>query len=299
MKNEDPSDRQSGSPDATGPCVTRTGRAVEGKFHHVSIDFDRATSSDGTGKFPGAETARRTLRLLEALAARQPIGLDELAEVVGLNRSTTYRLLRVLQDEGYSERLPRGGYRLGPAVAALVSGPPLPADVLEPARPALQRLAEMTGESVGLHRRAGDLVVLCYGVESEQHALRHVIRVGESNSLLAGSAGNAILAALGDADRTAVLDRGGLRPDARRALDRNLAEIAARGYALSRGANHPGLFGIAAAVLPPDGGAMVELSVSVSGPDSRWTEDHALRHVDDLLRCCAQLSHLLPVHRAG
>lgn len=265
----------------------------------MSVDFDQATSTDGAGKFPGAETARRTLRLLEALAARQPIGLDELAEVVGLNRSTTYRLLRVLQDEGYSERLPRGGYRLGPAVAALVSGTPLPADMLESARPALQRLAEITGESVGLHRRAGDLVVLCYGVESEQHALRHVIQAGESNSLLAGSAGNAILAALDEADRTAVLDRGGLRPDARRALERNLAEIATRGCALSRDASHPGLFGVAAAVLPPEAGGIVELSVSVSGPDSRWTEDRALRHVDDLLRCCAQLSHLLPVRRTG
>jgi IclR family transcriptional regulator, acetate operon repressor len=238
------------------------------------------------------------VRLLEALAARQPISLDELAEVVGLNRSTTYRLLRVLQDEGYSERLPRGGYRLGPAVAALVSGAPLPADVLEPALPALRRLAEVTGESVGLHRRAGDLVVLCYGVESEQHALRHVIQVGESNSMLAGAAGNAILAAVDDADRAAVLDRGGLRPDARRALERNLAEIATRGYALSRGANHPGLLGIAAAVLPPEGDGTAELSVSVSGPDIRWTEDRALRHVDDLLRCCAQLPHLLPARRA-
>ena len=266
----------------------------------MNVELDQAAGTDSAGKFPGAETARRTVRLLEALAARQPIGLDALAETVGLNRSTTYRLLRVLQDEGYSERLPRGGYRLGPAVAALVSGTPLPENILDAARPALRRLAELTGESVGVHRRAGDLVVLCEGVESEQHALRHVIQVGESNSLLAGSAGNAILATLDEADRTAVLDRGGLRPDARRALERNLAEIAARGYATSRGANHPGLFGIAAAVPPPDdAGGTAELSVSVSGPDSRWTEDRARRHVDDLLRCCAQVSHLLPARRTG
>lgn len=268
-------------------------------MHTVSIEFDQTAGTNGTGKFPGAETARRTLRLLEALAARQPIGLDELAEVVGLNRSTTYRLLRVLQDEGYSERLPRGGYRLGSAVAALVSGTPLHADLLESARPALRRLAEVTGESVGLHRRAGDLVVLVYGTESEQHALRHVFQAGESNSLLIGSAGNAILAALDEADRAGVLDRGGLPPDARRVLERNLAEIATRGYAVSRGANHPGLFGIAAPVLPPEGGGTAALSVSVSGPDSRWTADRARRHVDDLLRCCAQISYLLPVRRAG
>ena len=264
----------------------------------MSVELNPTAREDRAGRFPGAETARRTVRLLEVLAARQPIGLDELAEAVGLNRSTTYRLLRVLQDEGYCERLPRGGYRLGPAVAALVSGTPLPSEMLEAARPALRRLAEVTGESVGVHRRAGDLVVLCEGVESEQHALRHVIQLGESNSLLAGSAGNAILAAMDEADRAAVLDRGGLRPDARRGLEQRLTEIAARGYALSRGANHPGLFGIAAAVPPPDGGS-AELSVSVSGPDTRWTEDRARRHVDDLLRCCAQVSNLLTVNVGG
>jgi DNA-binding IclR family transcriptional regulator len=95
-----------------------------------------------------------------------------------------------------------------------------------------------------------------------------------------------------------VLDRGGLRPDARRSLERQLTEMAARGYATSRDANHPGLFGIAAAVPPPDGGS-AELSVSVSGPDIRWTEDRARRHVDDLLRCCAQISNLLTVTAGG
>src|ERR1035438_4025839 len=85
---------------------------------------DEVPAADETGKIRGAETARRTVRVLTALAARQPIGLDELAKVVGLNKNTTYRLLRVLQEEGYSERLPQGGYRLGPAAAALSSDRP-------------------------------------------------------------------------------------------------------------------------------------------------------------------------------
>jgi IclR family transcriptional regulator, acetate operon repressor len=258
------------------------------------------TYTPEAGKIRGAETARRTVRLLAALAARQPIGLDELSAAVGLNRNTTYRLLRVLQEEGYAERLTQGGYRLGAAVATLVSGTPLPENVLRAARPALQELAEVTGETVALHRRVGDMVVLCAGVESERHTLRIVIRVGESNSLLSGSAGNAILAFLDEPDRRAVLARGGLRPEARRTLERVLGEVAARGYATSQGANHPGLFGIAAPVPAAVGadGAVTRapgLSVSVSGPDGRWTEDTAVSHADDLLRCCVRVSHLLPV----
>ena len=88
----------------------------------------------------------------------------------------------------------------------------------------------------------------------------------------------------------------GLRPEARRALERHLGEVAARGYATSRGANHPGLFGIAAQVQPP-GGQPSELSVTVSGPDSRWTEETAVSHLDALLRCCTTVSLLLPSRR--
>jgi IclR family transcriptional regulator, acetate operon repressor len=257
---------------------------------------DEMPAADETGKIRGAETARRTVRVLAALAARQPIGLDELSQVVGLNKNTTYRLLRVLQEEGYSERLPQGGYRLGPAAAALSSGSPLSASGPQAARPSMQELAEITGETVTLHRLAGDRAVVWAGVESEQHALRRVTRVGESYSLLAGCAENVILAFLDAPHREGVLDRGGLAPPARRALERYLDEVADQGYATSRGANHPGLFGIAAPV-PRAGGGAAGLSVSVSGPEGRWTREAAVSHVGALLRCCGRVSVLLPTRR--
>jgi len=265
-------------------------------LHTVNLTADEVPAADETGRIRGAETARRTVRVLTALAARQPIGLDELTKVVGLNKNTTYRLLRVLQEEGYSERLPQGGYRLGPAAAALSSDSSLSASGLQAARPAMQELAEITGETVTLHRRAGDMAVVCAGVESERHALRRVTRVGESYSLLAGCAENAILAFLDEPQREGVLARGGLAPPARHALERHLSEVAVRGYATSQGANHPGLFGIAAPVPQADGGA-AELAVSVSGPEGRWTREAAVSHVDALLRCCGRVSVLLPTRR--
>ncbi len=52
--------------------------------------------------------------------ARQPIGLDALAAEAGLNKSTAYRLLRVLQEEGWAQRVP-GGYRLGGGFMSLAA----------------------------------------------------------------------------------------------------------------------------------------------------------------------------------
>ena len=241
------------------------------------------------GRIRGAETARRTLRLLEALAARQPMRLDELAEAVGLNKSTVYRLVRVLQEEGYTERLSQGGYQLGAAVTALAARTAMPAAALDAMRPALQELAESTAETVTIHRRVGDDAVLRFGVESEQHVLRQVVRVGETTSLTRGCAGLAILASLPDDDRDAVIARA----DGSQARDR-LGEAFVDGVALSRGANHQGVLGIAVAVPPEDRAGGSTLSLAVSGPESRWTKERALQHSGHLRDCAARLAHLAP-----
>jgi IclR family transcriptional regulator, acetate operon repressor len=256
---------------------------------NLGAGVDRGDEPEG--RIRGAETARRTLRLLEALAAHQPVGLDDVAGLVGLNKSTAYRLLRVLQEEGYCERLPHGGYRLGGAVAALATRTAVPAATLEAMRPVLQELAESTAETVTLHRRAGDVVVLSLGVESEQHVLRQVVRAGEATPLTRGCAGLAILASLPARDRDEVVEHTG-GPEARSALRDRIAEALADGFAVSRAANHPGVFGIAVAVP----GAMdrgSELSLAVSGPDGRWTRDRAVRHAEQLQSCAARLAHLV------
>ncbi|GAA4852998.1 IclR family transcriptional regulator [Actinomycetospora corticicola] len=251
------------------------------------VEVEEGNGSDG--RIRGAETARRTLRLLEALAAHQPVGLDEVAGLVGLNKSTAYRLLRVLQEEGYCERLPQGGYRLGGAVASLATRTTVPAARLEAMRPVLQELAESTAETVTVHRRAGDVVVLSLGVESEQHVLRQVVRIGETTPLTRGCAGIAILASLPAGDRDEVVEHAG--SEARAVLRTRIAEALTDGFAVSRAANHPGVLGIAMAV-PGADGAGAELSIAVSGPDSRWTRDRAVQHAEQLRRCALRLAHL-------
>jgi IclR family acetate operon transcriptional repressor len=58
------------------------------------------------------------------------------------------------------------------------------------------------------------------------------------------------------------------------------------GYKMSFGANHPGVHGIAAPV--PSAG----MSVAVSGPAERWTEERMRAFSERLLNACAELSAL-------
>jgi IclR family transcriptional regulator, acetate operon repressor len=252
-------------------------------FHIVSATAHRRPS--------GAETARRTLRVVERLAAHGPIGLDALAQALGLNRSTVYRLLRVLQEEGWVVRLDGGGYRLGSTFRELAASSEPHAPTLPTLLPALQELCALAGETVGLYRRAGDLRVLVLGAEDERTSLRQVVRVGESFPLVRGCTGHAILAFLEPATARAIVERS-CPPEQVGRVSARLRAIARRGYAISHGINHPGARGIAAPVRATAGGART-LCIGIAGPSERWTEKRARACLPDLLRTCETASQLL------
>ncbi len=233
-------------------------------------------------KIEGAETARRALRLIEAVVtAGEPIGLAELEQLTGLSKSTCYRLIRVLQEELYVDRAESGGYRVGSRLVA-VSAAVLPqGDLYSAARPALKDLADASGETVTLHVRSGRHAVLVLGVESVRQVLRRAATIGEATPLVRGSAGSAILASLPDSTAGPIIAQAE-NPAALREI---VADIRRDGYALSFGANHPGVHGIAASV----GSGM---AVAVSGPAMRWTEERMVAFAERLRTTAAELSTL-------
>jgi DNA-binding IclR family transcriptional regulator len=253
-------------------------------------------------KFEGAETARRALRLLEVVVtARQPVSLTELGEATGLSKSTCYRLARVLQEELYLERLESGGYWIGSRLVGLSAAVLSEATLYTAALPTLRALANAAGETVTAHVRSGARTVLILGAESATQALRRAAMIGETNSLLRGCSGQSILAFLPESESEPLIATA----EDPSTLREQLAQVRADGYALSFGANHPGLHGIAAPVLATfdaraggNGSAAVgelspPLSVSVSGPAERWTEAKMRAFADQLVAACEQLSTLL------
>jgi DNA-binding IclR family transcriptional regulator len=218
----------------------------------------------------GGATARRALRILEAVAtAEGRATVDDLAAAVGLNKSTAYRLARVLQDEAYLERTEEG-YRLGSRMVGLAAVALPQFDVYAAARPVLRRLSVASRETVTLHRRAGDLGILVLAEENDEHMLRFVARIGEATPLVRGSAGLAMLAALPDQEKDALLARG-VGAARRGELREQIEQIRRDGWVLSEGANHPGASGIAVAI--PSVDTAVQVAVAVSGPSGRWTRD--------------------------
>jgi DNA-binding IclR family transcriptional regulator len=108
----------------------------------------RSTGREGVTPL-GSQTLLRGLDVLDAVVDG-PIPLAELALKLGLTRSTTHRLANALIDRHYLSFTPRLGYQFGPKLLELGFLAQRQADVVQIARPHLERLAAQTEDTVHL-----------------------------------------------------------------------------------------------------------------------------------------------------
>mgnify|MGYP005850432381 CR=1 FL=1 len=220
-------------------------------------------------RVPSAERLLDILLLFrthpEGIAART------LMTELGLSRSSAFRHLQTLKAMRFVEPGGRSGeFVLGPTVEELAliraSHRSLPAL----ARPAMERLAEATGESVLLSRRSGDRVLVIASVESSR-VLRVSIAAAEGAPLHQGSFGKLHLALLDGAERDRVLKRlaadGGIADVA--AFRAELAQIRRSGHAFSDGEIEVGMSSLSVPV-SVEGNPIAALSIA--GPVFRITQ---------------------------
>jgi IclR family transcriptional regulator, acetate operon repressor len=89
--------------------------------------------------------------LLRVLESEEPVALTDLASAAGLPKSTASRLVSALERRGLIEQDgERGRLRPGPAILRVAERSMLERNIVEMSRPALDALAEATGETVNL-----------------------------------------------------------------------------------------------------------------------------------------------------
>lgn len=224
------------------------------------------------------QSVDRAAALLRAVAAApaDTATATALAEVVGLNRTTTWRILSTLEHQRLVSRDEQtGSYSLGFGLLDL-AGQAGDAALGRSARVVLRRLAEETGETAALGvLRDG---VLSYVAESTADAVVTVAWQGRPVSMHGTSTGKVMLAWSDPADvRTLLrLPRGDRLPrhtastiTSFAALEQELARTRARGYAECRGEFENSAWGVSAPVLDVTGRAVAV--VSLWGPGERMT----------------------------
>lgn len=237
------------------------------------------------------KSAARTLQILETFArACEPLVLSALARRTEIPVSACHGLVRTLEARGYL-------YESGPSRAyyptlrwlekaqVIAAHDPLAHRVI----PFLESLAAATGETVVLGRRFEDRVLYLVVIESRQ-TIRYSAQVGDRKPLHSSSAGKALLGAMPQSAREALLARlklARVTPNTitrREALEKDLAASRARGWYATRGENVPDVHAIAAPVQV----AGQSCAVVVAGPAPRM--DAALKgHVKHLQKTCREI----------
>jgi DNA-binding IclR family transcriptional regulator len=145
----------------------------------------------------GLQTLDRAMAALHALGASGPDGLRfvDLQKSLGLTKPTAHRLLLSLLSHGMLQHEPEGRrYRLGPGLQLLAQSAthPLP-DLRRICTPAVQRLAEESGDTVFLSARDG-LFTVCLSRATGDYPIRAItVDVGSRRPLGIGAGGLAIL----------------------------------------------------------------------------------------------------------
>jgi IclR family acetate operon transcriptional repressor len=150
----------------------------------------------------------RAVRVLRALEDEpKGLSLGEIAQRVGLARSTVQRIVDALRSEQFLiAASPTAGVRLGPALVRLAASASVEFDDIT--RPIIAELSQAVGETVDLSVLKGRSAVFTDQIQGS-HRLRAVSAIGDSFPLHCTANGKAILSVLPE-DKLRALLRGPL-----------------------------------------------------------------------------------------
>jgi DNA-binding IclR family transcriptional regulator len=213
------------------------------------------------------------LRVLELLASRPSVRVFEVAEHLGVARSTAHRILTALLARGFVVQDAHKIYRAGPAIERFRQ-PRLnvPRVSKELVHPHLERLAAKVGETCHVAVLEGNGTRFVDSVESF-HALRVGTRIGMLLPAHKTAIGVALLAELPLSSLRSIYPRG-LTGDAREAkqtlqtLERKIRAVRRTGYATNLGESDAGISAVGMCLRDPYGRAFAGIAVAI--PTARF-----------------------------
>ncbi len=226
----------------------------------------------------GVQSVNRALDLLREFPKHGPeIGLSDLARYLNLNKTTTYRILKTLEGQGFIARSPDGRcYRLGIRVFELGTYFQGQLDVRRLSLPHLIDVTNRTGEATFLCVREGNKALCIEKVEAKHGNEYFALRIGGRQPLHCGGASRSLLLALDGQEIEDYAARTGLKPLTPHSittldqLKEDINRTRAQGYAFS---NEDVTLGIAAIGAPiRDYSGEIVAAVSVSGMAQSFRE---------------------------
>lgn len=224
--------------------------------------------SQTTGYRERNSTADRALNILEMFTDdRLVLSAAEVAEHLGVARSTAYRYLETLVQSNFLAEDGHAGFRLGMKVLQLSRLARQSYGLADIAVPALRTLADRFHQTVLLTKLMGNAVVCLEREESSEQYVRLSYQRGTILTVNAGASALVLLAWLPADGLTQLLVSAQLERFTAAsvtdpaALQTRLAQIRADGYAVSHGEVDPDAIGIAAPIFQSSGAVLAAVSI--------------------------------------
>ena len=260
---------------------------------------EESPDTNGNGDTKGASVIVNAIAVLRSFTADEPLlGVTEIANRVGLHKSTVSRILSTFEQERLVERDPETRrFRLGLGLIA-VAGPFL-AELEERrvAYPVLRELTEQTGETSALMVWNGN-ESMCVEQIASHHQIKHTTPLG-ARYRDAMSASVQVFLSAEPAERARALLRSGTitypgLDDA--GLDNyqaKLGDVARRGWAINYGESSIDEVGVAAPVYDHRGDVVA--AVLIPAPRFRVSRER----LQSLGEACATAAHQVTTRLGG
>ena len=260
-----------------------------------------AEQKEKEGKNP-VQSAERIFQVMEMLADNGEMGLMEISVALGLHKSTVHRLLTSLIYMGYTKQDEvTQKYMLTCKVVSMAGKLLDRMDILQVAKPYLERLSDISGETVHLVQREGSNILYIYKIEAKVGTIRMVSHVGMVHPMYCSGVGKAILATLSEKELRQVWNNSIIEKKTEKTITDfeqmkyMLSEIRKHGYALDDEENEKGVRCIAACLRGHQ--SEVKYAFSISGPTSRMTKDRVKELAVHILKVQEELSGELGYYR--
>lgn len=244
------------------------------------------------------QSAERIFQVMEVLADNGEMGLMELSAALGLHKSTVHRLLMSLIYMGYAKQNEATQkYMLSYKIVNMAGKVLDRTDVLQVAKPYMERLSDLSGEAVHLVQRDDNNILYIYKIEAKVGTIRMVSHVGMVHPMYCSGVGKAIMATLPEDEVQKIWNESIIEKKTDKTItdyakmQEILEEVRKNGYALDEEENEKGVRCIAACLYGHQ--KEVKYAFSISGPTSRMTKERVKELSVDVLKVQEELSREL------
>jgi DNA-binding IclR family transcriptional regulator len=241
------------------------------------------------------QSVERAIAILRCFEDHDELGVTEISELTGLNKSTAFGLINTLRKEKFLQGDEKNGrLKLGLGLFRLSVNMKL--DLKNICAPYINELLQATKETVNLVIRDEDNVVYIEKKESP-YSMRISTRIGQQLPLYCTAVGKAILAFLRDDEIQEYIGRVRLKPftgktlKSKKELREQLIRIRNEGYAYDLEELENGVICIAVPLLSRD--RIPAGGLSISGPSTRMTPEKCGEIRDLLLTLASKISQKL------